>query len=79
MTFHRRGVHAERPDIVLAVGFNLVAHGGELAISAGSIVAGIKDQQDPRLGQQVVEVVGPAVGRGSGKVRSLCTRLKQSH
>src|SRR2546427_8169898 len=34
---------------------DLIAHGGELAVSAGCVVSGIKDQRDRSVLEQIVE------------------------
>jgi len=49
---------------------DLVAHGGELAVSARCVVAGIEDQQDSGLPQQVGEPIGRTVGGLGRKVGS---------
>ena len=51
MALGRRRIDAERPNAVIGVGLDLIAHGGELAVSAGCVIAGIEDQQHPRLPQ----------------------------
>ena len=47
---------------------DLIAHGGELAISAGRVVAGIEQQQDPRVAPAARVAVGPPVGRRGREV-----------
>src|SRR5216117_1460232 len=44
MTLQARGVHAQRLHVGRFEPGDLIAHGGELAVSAGRVVAGIKDQ-----------------------------------
>ena len=41
---HAGGIHAEGPDAPLVEFGHLIAHGGELAVSPGGVVAGIEDQ-----------------------------------
>jgi hypothetical protein len=61
MTFDRRGVHAEGTDFLLSVGIDLIAHGGELAISARGIVSWIEHQENPGLLQQRLQAIGISV------------------
>src|SRR5438445_10060077 len=45
---HRRGADAEALNARLPEPLDLIAHGGELAVSAGGIVAGLENQRDVR-------------------------------
>src|SRR3989441_12951017 len=68
VSFHAGGVDAERLDArTLEFGY-LVAHGGELAVSARGGVAGIEHQRDLSGLQYVGQAVGPALRRGRGKL-----------
>src|SRR5256886_3120492 len=59
---HARGVHAERlHPRALELG-HLIAHGGELAVSAGCVVARIENERDVLRLQDVGQRVGLAVG-----------------
>src|SRR6266576_1048411 len=58
-----RGIHTERLHLgALKLG-DLIAHGGELAVSAGGVVAGIEHQRDRPVLQEIGERVAAAVGR----------------
>src|SRR5437660_5369162 len=59
---HARGVHAERLHPRSFELRHLVAHGGELAVSAGCVVARIEDERDVLRLQAVGQRVGLAVG-----------------
>src|SRR5437763_7536337 len=64
---HARGVHAERlHPRSLELG-HLVAHGGELAVSPGCVVARIEDECDVFRLQHVGQHVGLAVRGGGGE------------
>src|SRR6266496_15130 len=65
------GVHAQRLHLGGSEFGDLIAHGGELAVSAGGIVARIEDQRHRPVLQQVAERVGLAVGRGRVERRCL--------
>src|SRR6266540_2061165 len=65
------GVHAQRLHLGGSEFGDLIAHGGELAVSAGGIVARIEDQRHRPVLQQVAEHVGLAVGRGRVERRCL--------
>ena len=72
-------IDAKGPNIVIGVGLNLIAHGGELAVSAGGVVAGIKHKQDPGFLKQLPKLISLAVRCGCGEVRCNATWLKQAH
>src|SRR6267378_1193966 len=63
MAVHTRGVYAEWLHVRGLELFDLIAHGGELAVSAGSIVARIEHQRDRSAFQEIGERVGAAVRR----------------
>jgi hypothetical protein len=79
MALNRRRVDAEGPYILLSVALNLIAHGGELAVSAGSVVAGIKDEENARSLQQVTQSVALAVGCASGEVGGNGAGCEEGH
>src|SRR6266508_706768 len=60
---HARGVHSEGFDARLLELSHLIAHGGELAVSAGGVVARIEHQRHVRRLEHVGQRVRPAVGR----------------
>jgi hypothetical protein len=47
---------------------DLVAHGGELPVSAGGVVARIEDQQGPTLREDQAEPIGLSVGSGGREI-----------
>src|SRR5437867_5435006 len=55
----------------------LVAHGGELAVSAGSVVARIKDERDVSRLEDICQTVGLAVGRRRRERRRLAADLEE--
>src|SRR2546422_229565 len=55
----------------------LVAHGGELAVSAGSVVARIKDERDVARLEDICQTVGLAVGRRRRERRRLAADLEE--
>src|SRR6266550_997165 len=63
MAFDARGVYAERLHVRGLELVDLIAHGGELAVSAGGIVARIEHQRDRPVLQEIAECVGAAVRR----------------
>jgi len=79
MPLARGWIDAERANIVIGVGLNLIAHGGELAVSARGIVSGIKHQQDPGFLEQLPKLIRLAIRCGCGEVRCDATWLKQAH
>jgi hypothetical protein len=79
VTLGRRRVYAEGPDFIVPVQLNLVAHGGELTVSARCVVAGRKDQENPGLLQEPSELICLTVGSGRGEIRGDTARLKQAH
>src|SRR5207247_367128 len=64
---HTGGIDAERLDARLLELGHLIAHGGELAVSAGGVVSGIKHQGDLFRLQDVGQAVRVAIRRGSGE------------
>src|SRR5256885_14113945 len=64
-------IYPERLDLSGVELGNLIAHGGELAVSAGSVIARIEDQRDGSLFQKIRQRVGPAVRSGSRERRGL--------
>ena len=79
MPLGRGWIDAEGANIVIGVGLNLIAHGGELAVSARGVVTGIKHKQDPGLLEQLPKLIGLAVRCGCGEVRCNAAWLKQAH
>src|SRR5256885_5401895 len=67
VSLQARGVHAERLHPRSVELRHLVAHGGELAVSAGCVIARIEDERDVFRLQDVGQGVGLAVGRGRRK------------
>src|SRR6266550_1762405 len=63
MALDARGVYAERLHLCRLELLDLIAHGGELAVSAGRIVARIEHQRDRPVLQEIAECVGAAVRR----------------
>src|SRR6267378_3424242 len=63
MAVDARGVYAERLHVHGLEPVDLIAHGGELAVSAGGIVARIEHQRDRPVLQEIAECVGAAVRR----------------
>src|SRR5690242_4060304 len=61
MRVHAGGIHAEGPDAPLVELGHLIAHGGELAVSPGGVVAGIEDQGHVRALEQRGRIVSRAV------------------
>jgi hypothetical protein len=75
----RGWIDAKGANIVIGVGLNLIAHGGELAVSARGVVARIKHKQDPGFLEQLPKLISLAVRCGCGEVRCNATWLKQAH
>src|SRR6267378_2421672 len=76
--FHTGGVHTERLDAGRLELRHLIAHGGELTVSARGIVARIEHQGDVRGLENVGQTVGLAVrGRGGecGRFAADCQKL----
>jgi hypothetical protein len=71
-----RRVHAEGPDIVVSVGLDLIAHGGELAVSAGSVVPRIEHEEDPGFAEQPAELIGLPVRSGRREIGGKATCLE---
>src|SRR5437667_9531633 len=65
MTVHRGGVHAEGLDPGSLELGHLIAHGGELTVSAGSVVPGVEDQRYVRALEDIGQSVALPV-RGLG-------------
>src|SRR6266566_4593506 len=63
MALDTRGVYAERLHPCGLELLDLIAHGGELTVSAGGIVARIEHQRDRAVLQEIAECVGAAVRR----------------
>jgi len=64
VAFRRRRVHAEWLDTFALVQGQVIAHGGQLAVSAGGVVAGIEGEQHPMRRQHVAERVPASIGPG---------------
>lgn len=79
MALNRRRVNAERLNVLLSVALNLIAHGGELAVSARCVVAGIKNQKDARSLQQITQPVALAVRCARGEVGGNGARCQEGH
>jgi len=79
MALNRRRVDAEGPHILLSVALNLIAHGGELAVSAGGVVARIKNEENTRSLQQVTQSVALPVGCASGEVGGNSAGCQEGH
>src|SRR2546428_9064132 len=71
--FHPSRVDAERLDARCLELGHLVAHGGELAVSAGGVVTRVEDQRDLFGLQHIGQAVGLAVRRGGGELGCLAT------
>ncbi|PYO72147.1 MAG: hypothetical protein DMD64_12250 [Gemmatimonadetes bacterium] len=71
VTLDARRIHPERLDVGSCEFGHLIAHGGELAVSAGGIVARIKHERDRALLQEIVERIRAVVRGGSLKRRGL--------
>src|SRR5207249_1480332 len=65
--FHPGRVDAERLDARCLELGHLVAHGGELAVSAGGVVSRVEDQRDLFGLQHVGQAVGLAIRRRGGE------------
>jgi hypothetical protein len=48
-----RRIHAQRLHSIPRERFDLIAHGGELAVSARGVVAGVEEERHVAPGQQV--------------------------
>src|SRR6266699_499424 len=55
VTVHPRGVHSERLHLRCFELGDLIAHGGELAVSAGRVVARIEHQRDRTMLQEIAQ------------------------
>src|SRR5438309_839661 len=67
VTLHTGGVDAEGLDARFLELGHLVAHGGELTVSARGVVAGIEHQRDLFRLQDIGQAVGLAIRRGGGE------------
>src|SRR6266487_1172953 len=63
VTVHPRGVHSERLHLRCFELGDLIAHGGELAVSAGRVVARIEHQRDRTMLQEIAQRVRLPVRR----------------
>src|SRR6266446_2607767 len=64
---HAGGVHTERLYASLLERRYLIAHGGELAVSARGVVSGIEDQRDLFGLEEGGQAVGPTIRPGGGE------------
>src|SRR6266576_359085 len=71
VTVHACRVHAQRLHLGCVEFVDLIAHGGELAVSAGGVVARIEDERYRPALEQILQCVGAAVRRRGGELRRL--------
>jgi hypothetical protein len=79
MALNRGWIHAKRTNVLLGVRLDLIAHGGELAVSAGCVVARVKNQKNPGLPEQLVKLVRLAVRCLGGEIRRGSVRWEECH
>src|SRR2546430_4810746 len=77
VALHAGGIHAEGLDPGRLELRHLVAHGGELAVSAGRVVPRIEDERDVFRLQHVGQGVGLAVGAGRGECGCVAADCQQ--
>ncbi len=61
MGLHARRIHAKRLNPRFPILLDLIAHGGELLVSARGSVSGIEQEQHPRLPQDLAQPVTSTV------------------